>query len=36
MESELTITEFIPNGDDDEPQETGGLLKRPPYSALAR
>jgi hypothetical protein len=36
MESELTITEFIPNDDDDEPQETGGLLKRPPYPALAR
>ena len=43
MESELTITEFIPNDDDDdiaafddEPQEIGGLLKRPPYPVLAR
>ena len=43
MESELTITEFISNNDgddiavfDDKPQGTGGLLKRPPYPALAR
>jgi hypothetical protein len=35
IESELTITEFIPN-DDDEPQETGGLLKRSPYPVLAK
>jgi hypothetical protein len=35
MESKLTIAEFIPNDDDDEPQEPGGLLKRPLYPALA-